>query len=246
MKKTLALLLVFFLFIPTAFAAIAVDATSVGSTFPAGDNTTLTVSHTVTGTNTMLITHLYGPLDDVLTSVTYNGDAMTLIDKRKDSDRWNYLLYLVNPDTGTNNIVVTLGSAQFMTLESASYTDVAQEAPEASNTGFTDVDTDTSLTVAVTTITDNAWLVGGGSWSAGGIGAGTNTFLRQNNGGVNTGDAYFDSNAAQTPAGAHSLQITGTILGASTAGAFVVAAIAPFVEPPPVSTPPPQDVLFFN
>lgn len=146
--------------------------------------------------------------DDV-TGVTYNGVSMTQLGKYNTSTQEPGVLYiygLANPATGSNNVVISLtgstGSRAYSVTNS--YTGVAATGqPDASNTGTT---VGTSLTVSVTTVDDNAWLIGAMGVNSGGVtqSAGTGTVLR---GAVTTGDnlGSYDANSPTSPAGSDSL-----------------------------------------
>lgn len=211
---------------------IALDATSYGNNGPGFDTTTATWSHTCSGDNRILMVFVYGHTEDVTTGVTYNGDALTLINKVMDNYRWLYLYYLVAPDTGTHNIVVTNSTGSGILGMAASYTDVNQTSP-IDNSAIGDNATGASLTTNITTTADNAWLVGGGTAAYGGIAAGANTTLRRTNG-VNTGSALFDSNGAKTPAGSYSLIITAS--GGNLGNSMVMASLSPYISIEPTET----------
>lgn len=84
--------------------AIAVDSTSsgVGST-----GTTVTVSHTCTGTDLVLIVGVTGNDGSTPTAATYNGVAMTKSIDLQGTNADVVVFSLVGPDTGTHDIVVT-------------------------------------------------------------------------------------------------------------------------------------------
>lgn len=108
--------------------AIALDATSGSS----GSGTTLTFSHTCTGSNLILIVGVMNYDPAAITGVTYNGVAMTKIfasDVVSPSYNSMNQFYLVNPATGSNNIVVTVPGATPIRATGASYTGVAQTSP---------------------------------------------------------------------------------------------------------------------
>jgi hypothetical protein len=178
--------------------AIAFDAQSNGIQNTGG--LTCTVSHTVTGTNCLLLVACFndttGGLPTV-TGATYNGVAMTqalsVAAPRPSND---YLFYLINPAVGTHNIVVTR-SAGTNTLEvaAASYTGVSQ-------TGFPDAQTSGTArgSTSLTTVANNTWIVAAITDAV--TGGGTNLTVR------NSGQAQMqilDSNGALTPAGSKSL-----------------------------------------
>lgn len=130
MKKYIALLLVLSPY--TALASIQYDATSQLSTFSGNPGTW---SHTVSGTDTILFVYGFArPFQTPPTSVEYNGVALTLlesVDKQYYSDT-SYFYYLVNPDTGTHDIEVTLPSGDYQGWVAVSYNGVLQEAPTSS------------------------------------------------------------------------------------------------------------------
>jgi len=98
--------------------AIAFDATTDGGNTTA---TSLTYSHTCTGSNRILFVSVIGAIgSDNVTGATYAGAAMTLVDKQA-SARSTYLFYLIAPATGANNVVVSAGSSSFIWSAAAPY-----------------------------------------------------------------------------------------------------------------------------
>lgn len=110
-------------------------------------STTFTISHTISGTNTLLICAIDGHTvtTDLITSVTYNGIAMQRFSSNINlgataESFWTY--YLLSPSTGTHNIVITCSSdpglgGGGLFVANASYTGVFQ-------TGFPDASLDNS------------------------------------------------------------------------------------------------------
>jgi hypothetical protein len=105
------------------------------------------------------------PTGPAVSSITYNGQTLTEIDSVEVSssgtmgrvELW-YLLEADLPGSGSYNVVVTLSQAtNELTAGAISLTDVAQQAPEASNTN-SNVGQDT-ISSNITTLTDGAWLV---------------------------------------------------------------------------------------
>lgn len=184
--------------------AIAFDAASGGFENP---NTSLTFSHTCTGSDLVLFVGVTCSLNDnVVTGVTYNGDAMTLVRKNtpNGTTRWLYLWKLISPDTGTHDVVVSSSENTFIGATSASYTGCDQTTnPEASADDST---TGTGDTSTITTLTDNAWAGMVASAESGTIAAGASTTKRDDDTIAITG--IFDSNGAVTPAGNRSLAYT--------------------------------------
>lgn len=216
--------------------AIAFDAESNSGTtgWPAAGTSTLTWSHTCTGSNRILIVGvgLYAQ-DNIVTTtsgVTYNGVAMTLINSisgtadalKQDTSLW----YLINPATGANNIVATSSRAiQYHWGGGTSYTGVTQSSPIDSSatgqSGATGSTAATSLTVSTIVLTNNCWLVGTVFARGGTPAAGTGTTIRSANAAPSAGGG--DSNAIVST-GSQSLQWT------SASGAYpgaIVASIKP-------------------
>lgn len=200
--------------------AISFDA----STGPASTTgTSLTFSHTCTGSNLILfVACMNDSVTDTISGVTYNSVAMTLVTNvQVPVDlRYVYLFYLVNPSTGANDVVVSSTTSEFMRATAASYAGAAQSTPiDASNTE-TGIG-ETSHAFDVTTVTDNCWTIISVRADGGSISAGSGTTLR----GTGTFHNLLDSNAAITPAGATTLNVN---FGSSNNGG-VIAAFKPFV-----------------
>ena len=209
--------------------AIAFDAATLIST--GSSSTSVTGSVTVASSNPMLFVGVAINGSGNISSVTYNGQNMTMILAEKQSGTGGvgqfYSLWYIYGQSGTHNVVVNNVGSAVVAAAAVSYTGVAQQAPEAS--AQKQADNATSITQAVTTLTDNAWLVGIDSGhSAGPLTAGSNT----HNTITSTGQfALIDSNAAQTPTGSHSL--TGT--GSSQSMMITVCSIAPYAAAPAVN-----------
>lgn len=213
--------------------AIALDASSKKSQ---DASTTATWSHTCTGSNLILLVGVEVGAGNTITGVTYNGVSMSQVNLLAlgGSTFGNvYVFKLVGPSTGANNIVVTASASTFIYCAATSFTGVDQTTPIDVNT--TTSATATSITGTVTTTKDNDWLFG--FVSKGDtlpdnptLTAGTNTTIRQT-------DAFgwyasCDTNAAQTPAGSHSLTVSSS---ASGLFGMNVVAIMP-VQPTPASS----------
>jgi len=143
--------------------AIALDAVTTGQNDGA---TTLTISHVVANQSNRLLIFFSANERNAgqatLTGVTYNSVALTKI-RHDETNGTNLdrseLWYLLAPDVGTFNCVATYSAAPDGTACAVgSYYGVAQQAPEA-NAGNTAIASN-SLTVDITTITDNAWTFG--------------------------------------------------------------------------------------
>lgn len=223
MKRLLILFLAFSLLASplSAFAAIAFVRTST-TVNPASD----TVAFDGTATNGYLTVETLVDTSGGASAVTYNGVSMSLLvgpQTTAISSQKAYLWGLANPTTGTNNIVVTK-TGTLLVLDAILHSG-AQQTTAVEATG-TNSGSGTSGSVSVTTVTDNAWLVGyfRGNGS-GSFTAGSNTVVRTASG---EGTRQLaDSGADQTPAGSKSLNVTMTSQ-AYTAMAF---SLKPYVAP---------------
>lgn len=109
--------------------AIAYDDDSGGV---AGSASSLTFSHTCTGSDLLLLVgvSLYNLNGATISSVTYNSVAMTLVDTAVNSSRRASLYRLVAPSTGANDVVITLSASEFDIVGgSMSFTGVDQTTP---------------------------------------------------------------------------------------------------------------------
>jgi hypothetical protein len=194
--------------------AIAFDSTANGNS--AGTSTTF--SHTCSGSDRGLFVGVL--TDGTVTGVTYAGVAMALVNSVLGTPTGNneYLYYLSAPATGANNVIATASGSGSVFGHSMSYTGVLQSGqPEAQNTNT--AASGTSLTVSLTTIADNAWLVGYFRNGATSLSAGAGTTLRS----ASSSIVVADSGGAKTPPGTHSLEVTA----ASGQYAGLIASIAP-------------------
>lgn len=142
-----------------AFGAIAYD-NATKRTWTAGG--TVTFSHTTTGSDLVLIVTIFH-FDSTVSGVTYNGTALTeLVDQVNNSASANYtaVYYLVNPDTGSNNVSITMSNSNNIEAVAATYTGVDTASfPDAwvSSAG----NNSSSFSLGVTTTVDDCWLVVG-------------------------------------------------------------------------------------
>lgn len=240
MRKLLVTLALCLLFVAPsgAYAAIAVDATSA-----AANVTTIssTHSHTTTGTNLIMIFAVSAAINNanqIVSTITYNGDSATKIDAQtnatpiaRDTELW----YLIAPDTGTHDVVVTFANepSDFFSVGVTTYTGAKQSAqPDASAKSENSANA-TSISQALTTVADNSWIVGAGTNLANGNAnmAEAGSFLRQQiyervpTGGYEL--VQLDSNGSKTPAGAYSQGWSWT---GNAQSQIVVASIAPAAD----------------
>jgi len=209
--------------------AIAFDATAEGNT-NSGDS--VTYSHTCTGSDLILFVGAMTSSSRDITSVTYNGTNMTLINTSaggQPSEMW----MLVNPSTGANDIVLTLDSTSFLYSASGSYTGAAQSGqPDGNNTSSTAAAT---VTTSVTTTADNSWgVLCARQQSTGDTDAGTGTTERNANAGFLQ---FYDSGSPKTPPGSLSLQTTQSASGNTT---HAMVTFAPAVAGGAAAVPVPQ------
>ncbi|HEU5114651.1 MAG TPA: hypothetical protein VFT82_02710 [Candidatus Paceibacterota bacterium] len=189
----------------SATSTIAFDS-SGGTVTTTGLPTSISWSHTVSGSNRALVVFVYnadgsGGGSDNISSVTYNGTAMTRVnDAYTDNGQRIFGYILLNPVTGTHTISVTTSSSQNqLGGVSLSYTGVRQTSePEAysSHDG-----TNRQLMVFTNVPTANSWVVGATRNSLAAPSAAQGTTIRNT---VNT-MAGADSGGA-VPDGARFLQ----------------------------------------
>lgn len=178
-----------------------------------GNNSSATASKTFafnvsSGTDRYLVVGFVGDVSagaDDVSSVTYNGVAMTLLCKTTNPSggRWNYLYGLANPASGNNNVVITFSSTHWIICGAAEYTGV--QGVDVTNTNSTAVST---LTTTSTTTANNTWgiIFAGCGGGAATLDAGSGCTKRTTS---SMGYwALFDSNGAVTPAGSHSMTTT--------------------------------------
>ena len=171
--------------------------------------TTMTVSHTCTWTDRAIVVNV-GTDWDKVSWVTYAWVSLTLVWSytADGSGNWTTCWVLTNPSSWANNVVITTSVSATIMCEIASYTWVDQWSPVWSSITNWPISTGAFAQV-VTTGTNNSWLVmcwKGRSWNA--ITAGSNTFIRVNIELLFTWLFIADSNAAQTPTGSYTLNIS--------------------------------------
>jgi hypothetical protein len=205
---------------------IEFDAKSDGGIVNPG--TSLTFSHTVgTGDNrALLVFDFNDTASNVVTGATYNGVAMTSVSNsfQISGDRYVNCFYLLAPDTGTHNVVISASASKIIAGASVSYFGVKQSGqPDSYATGSNPGQT--SFSLATTTVADNAWCVlltrTGGENNT----AGTGTVER-----VDSANGYgiFDSGAPVSPAGSKTLSTSEA--SATPYGGWNVS-FAPYVAP---------------
>lgn len=176
--------------------AIVVGNTSSGT----ASATTVTVSHTVaSGSNRLLVvaTCVLQASVPNYTGVTFNGIAMTKIDDALTGGglRRTALWYLLAPDVGTFNIVVTVDALPvWLRCANADYTGVAQQAYESTAKIDQNVTSPTDVPVTLSPSTANSWFMGAADARSAIITSGTNSFYRV--GSTNDEPVLIDTNGA--------------------------------------------------
>lgn len=198
--------------------AIAFDAATNGGALAASPKT---FSHTVTGSNPFLwVVARHTSATDTVTSITYNGVAMTKAVFQPTNGSVHYysqsLWYLMNPSTGSNTVSITTSSGN-VTGFAMSYTGV-QGGYDASSNGA--VTSTTTMTGSITTVADNCWAVMAISEGDGAASASTNFTARISA----TSEMFGDSNAAITPAGSYNMTVTW---GSTQNGGYVMGSMSP-------------------
>ncbi len=185
-------------------------------------SSTATFSHTCSGSNRILFVSLMhgSGTSDRVSGVTYNSVAMTRINRATSSNEPCYLYYLIAPDTGANNVVVTLNTATTCRACSSSYTGALQSGvPDSSGTNTQE--SGNSIQKAITTVLDNCWLVYGVSLADGTAATATGSGAVR---AQETENCIGDSNGAKTPAGSYS---GGASWTTSSDACMVIASFAP-------------------
>lgn len=221
--------------------AIATDTTAQGQIV--GGGTTLSVAQNVSGSNRIIITGFltFSASGDIVSTIKYHSVSETRLNIKTlggTGSQRIYFYYLIAPDTGNNNIDVTLSSGASFNIAymvSASYSGVSQTGyPDAQSSGT--ALTNANIVGTVTTVADNAWpvmLTGSDDDNSATAGAGT-TIRIASSGATNPSRlALSDSNGPKTPAGSTSLTVTPSISTASDA--YIIASMAPFAAAGPAN-----------
>lgn len=205
------------------------------STAPAysGAATTVTFSHTCSGTDRILFVHGTGNQSPTSTlSATYNGVSMTEVNRSLDSVGTGvptYLWYMINPPTGANNVVVT-SSSNGVVGSAVSYTGVNQTTPIPESNATPLNTSTTSMTKSLTTTVNNSWLVmtfRTGSGSTLTAGAGTSVRTQPEIVAFGAG-SFIDSNSALAT-GSNTLGVTCT---SQFFGGQIIVSLSPTVISP--------------
>jgi hypothetical protein len=188
-----------------------------------GSTTSLSYSYTVgIGSNRLLVVNVIGDTSaDDISSVTYAGATMTLIGKiQAPSNNWQYLYYLLNPPSGTNNVVITAGSSHYLISEAASWYNVKQSAQPDASTTNTAAAASTSISTSLATVATGS-LVVQGLWSYGHLAAGAGATPIITDAALDGAGLFASSASPVSPAG--SVSMTTVSDGASSTGVIMVS-----------------------
>ncbi len=167
--------------------------------------------------------------------MTANGRAMGQIATTTDTVAGNveYVFELMNPDAGSNTIVISTGAASYIAGLAASYTGAAQSGqPDNTATNNDPTNTDTFAT-ALTPHADNCWITllkQAGQLAASYLGCVERVV------GTDGRIAWADTNGPVTPPASTTLTFTTTFFG--TQHTAILASLAPpsTIQPKPFFT----------
>ena len=137
---------------------IAFDA--AGSVVQNANATSFTWSHTVSGSNRLLVVgvSIRNQQSETASSVTYAGTPLTLVGTRINETSARVEIWqLVAPAVGTDNVVVTLSAAAKIVGSATSLTGVDQSTPIATSGFAAGSSTNPSLTF--TAVATSAWVI---------------------------------------------------------------------------------------
>lgn len=231
-----ALIVIVLIAVPQiVFGAIAYDNFTQSKT----TGTSLTFAHTTSGSNRLLVIGISNQSDsgsDIGASdVSYNGDTATYINKYTNPQNDTvYMYYLINPDSGSNNVVINRADATGTVQARVwSITGAKQSAqPDAHATANTTTGT---LTSTVTNVSANTWSVLMAYNQEGGtISASTNSTAR---GATDLYSRLFDNSGVAPTAGTGAYSMTVTRPSGASVWQSVIASFAPHVDIPGCTDP---------
>jgi hypothetical protein len=162
---------------------------------------------------------------DAITSMTWNGVALTKVQVQAptgSNDRYIYIFMLVNPDSGSHDLVINNSTSAYFFGSLAVYNGAAQTG-QPDNSGKSTSAAATTFNETLTINTADSWLIGWAHHWNGNLAAGTDTTLRTAAAVTGLGD----SNAGLAT-GSRSIQFTGT----SETWMGVFLSLAPFTGSP--------------
>lgn len=183
----------------------------------------LTVSQDCTGA-TILWAGVW-TVGNVLTSMTYNGVAMTLLGSpfQYNTGEYLYLYYMSNPPAGSNNATATFSSSVNSALAVACFSGAAAGGiPDSTATA--NPNTGTPISATTTTVADKCMSIMLVRSESGSYTASTNSTIA----GDGIFAALFYSTALKTPAGSVNMQVTYS--GGNPTWGAIIASFAPFAQ----------------
>lgn len=205
-----------------------------------GTTNSYTAAYTVgVGTNRILFVGIVGDASpaghDDITTVTYGGVALTFLAKQAGVatlNRNTYLYFMVNPASGSNNVVVSCTNNHYLIVGASSYAGAAQTGqPDVISNTLGALGTSTT-TANIVTVTNNDWVVyfrsgtGGPDTPSGGAGATRRSFAAAASFRL---WGFYDSNGPITPSGSYNMT-TNIDVTAAMQGAQIQVAYKPFVN----------------
>ena len=183
---------------------IAVDATTAGTVVGA---TSISLTHTCTGSNLVLVGIAFDPTGDGGTGMTYNDVSMTLAINTSAVAYQVIMKYLANPATGANTLAYTRADTRQLGLAAISFTGAKQTGqPDA--TAHFDGTAVTSPTNSLTTVADNSFVIDGiGSTTNAALGASQTEFYDVDSG---TSERFGCQYVQKVTAGAQAMGWTWT------------------------------------
>lgn len=192
-----------------------------------GSVSTLSASITMSASssNRLALLGLLGGAADTLTSCTYAGAAMTVINKiQSPNDSWVYLLQLVNPATGANTLTCSFSANGVIAGIFQGYKGVHQTTPTQIGAGsdaptYSASSTSTVSTTLTPTVADAWTVLMVRSWAAPDPGAGSSRVEEIDAFGMGLYDAgpHATANVQRT--------MEATLAFTSRAGAVLVALV---------------------
>ena len=223
--------------------AVAFDSASGASfTYPAA--ATATLAHTISGSNTFLMVYVTSGINtsDYISGITWNGTALTRAEYNVFYGGGSFthdLWYLLAPETGSHNIVVTNSTNQRNGIVAMSFTGAAQSATVQPNGSAKSGNGSsvTSFTLTDSSTIDDCLLVGGitPEYDRGDMSAASGSIIRAASG---TSNRAMTADAVLASAGSDTLSATAT----TTAWGGMSVWVAPVEADPP---PPPAGYTIF-
>ena len=185
------------------------------------NTTTLTVAHTCNGDNRLLVVAIAIPSSNrPITTATYDGVPLTAGPSCYGSSGWAFVYYLLNPNQGTHNIVLTRSGSNTFAWGSVnvSYNGVRQTGTTIeSDAEVNHVSTQQIMTATIASMSNGAWgiAIAQSDASAGfTVNSGVYPTARGTVGSAQSNIGYFDTRAPLVSIGNNnSAQITATYGG---------------------------------